>query len=376
MAARMAHEVCMPVPHRQYVFTLPKRLRLFFRYDRRLLGQLARVAWETVLEVCRSQVGRRDIVPGMIAGIQTFGELLHYHPHIHAIVTDGGLAPDGAFLQLPPPDTEALLAVWQRKVFELLLAENRIDCDTVRQMKAWPHSGFSVNACVYLPAGDTAGLERLAQYMLRCPFSLARLVRLTQSGFVVYRAEKTDCRRFPEAASADLRGGPSRNFQVFEALDFLAELTQHIPDKGEHLVRYYGCYSHRRIAMRSNTAAGEQIKIDRSRVPASAGSWAALLWRVYEVDPLLCPKCGRPMRVISFIEARQQEVIEKILRHCGLWEGPLRTLAAARAPPSGHGDPARQPVRDSYLVLDPEFAGPTEPHYPPELQLILDPDFF
>jgi hypothetical protein len=57
-------------------------------------------------------------------------------------------------------------------------------------------------------------------------------------------------------------------------------------------------------------------------------------------------------------------------------EGPLRTLAAARAPPSGHGDPARQPVRDSYLVLDPEFAGPTEPHYPPELQLILDPDFF
>ena len=52
--------------------------------------------------------------------------------------------------------------------------------------------------------------------------------------------------------SADLRGGPHRNFQVFTALDFLAELTQHIPDKGEHLVRYYGWYSHRRRGMQGS----------------------------------------------------------------------------------------------------------------------------
>ena len=63
---------------------------------------------------------------------------------------------------------------------------------------------------------------------------------------MVYRAEKADCRRFPTPASGDLAGGPRRNFQVFDALDFLAELTQHIPDKGEHLVRYYGWYSYRR----------------------------------------------------------------------------------------------------------------------------------
>jgi hypothetical protein len=37
--------------------------------------------------------------------------------------------------------------------------------------------------------------------------------------------------------------GPSRNFQVFDPLDFLAEVTQHIPNAGEHLIRYYGWYS-------------------------------------------------------------------------------------------------------------------------------------
>jgi len=46
------------------------------------------------------------------------------------------------------------------------------------------------------------------------------------------------------------------------------------------------------------------------------------------VDPLLCPKCGGTMKILSFIERRQREVIEKILRHCGLWEED-----AARAPP-------------------------------------------
>ncbi len=56
--------------------------------------------------------------------------------------------------------------------------------------------------------------------------------------------------------------------------------------------------------------------------------WAALIMQVYEKDPLLCPKCGCEMKRIAFIEPGQSEVIEKILRHCGLWdEDP------ARAPP-------------------------------------------
>ena len=57
--------------------------------------------------------------------------------------------------------------------------------------------------------------------------------------------------------------------------------------------------------------------------------WAALIKQVYEVDPLVCPMCGGQLKIISFIERRQREVIEKILRPCGLWEEP-----SARAPPS------------------------------------------
>jgi hypothetical protein len=56
--------------------------------------------------------------------------------------------------------------------------------------------------------------------------------------------------------------------------------------------------------------------------------WAMLIKRVYQADPLLCPRCGGTMKIIAFIEARHGRVIESILRHCGLWQDP-----ANRGPP-------------------------------------------
>jgi hypothetical protein len=123
---------------------------------------------------------------------------------------------------------------------------------------------------------DTFGLERLPQYILRCPFSQTRIIRLTEDGSVVYRVEKDPCHRFPGAASRDLRGGPSRNFQLFSAMDFQAELTQPIPEKNGHIVRIYGWYSHRRRGMRTKLdkveqpvkQEDEQVSIHRSALNA------------------------------------------------------------------------------------------------------------
>ncbi len=81
------------------------------------------------------------------------------------------------------------------------------------------------------------------------------------------------------------------------------------------------------------------------------------------------------MKIISFIERGQQDVVERILRHCGLWEGPIRTLAGARAPPRG----LRPSWDEPELVMDPEFLESERLERQAdagcELQLILDPDF-
>ena len=115
----------------------------------------------------------------MIAAIQTHGELLHWHPHMHVLITCGAWTPEGDFIELPEFDMERLLVAWQDAVFELYLAEEKIEPEVVENMRSWPHSGFSVDQSVFLQAGDQAGIERLIQYMTRCPFSLSRLVKVS-----------------------------------------------------------------------------------------------------------------------------------------------------------------------------------------------------
>ncbi|NLX95839.1 MAG: hypothetical protein GXY83_06660 [Rhodopirellula sp.] len=97
-------------------------------------------------------LGRDDVVPGMIGAIQTFGELLHFHPHMHTLVTCGAFTREGEFLEVPELDKERLLAAWQEAVFALYLAEGKIEAEVVENMRSWPHSGFSVDQSVFLAA--------------------------------------------------------------------------------------------------------------------------------------------------------------------------------------------------------------------------------
>ena len=168
--------------------------------------------------------------------------------------------------------------------------------------------------------------------MVRCPFSLSRLVKVTDTGQVVYKAEKDVCLAFPDPQSDNLEAGAKRNFQILSPLDFLAEFTQHIPPKGSHIVRYYGFYSNKNRGMRKKTAkAAKQPSQGNACVlpptPCSQ-TWAMLIKKVYEIDPMACPRCGGEMKVVSFLNPPQREVIEKILHHCGLWKA-----SAPRGPP-------------------------------------------
>ena len=193
----------------------------------------------------------------------------------------------------------------------------------------------------FYPAGDQAGIERLVQYMVRCPFSLSRLVKVTNTGQVVYKAEKQACQAFPDPHADDLRAGANRNFQILSPLDFLAEFTQHRPSlcsgarpKGSHLIRYYGWYSNKSRGMRKKAEAdtSDEPLAEETATSRSSQAWAMLIKRVYEVDPLCCPECGGQMKVVSFIEPPQADVIEDILHHCGLWQS-----STPRAPPDADG---------------------------------------
>ena len=78
-------------------YTPPKRLRVYFRYNRTLLGDLAGCAWRALRLRVLACFDDDTAVPGAVGFIQTSGELLNFHPHIHLLITDGVFCADATF---------------------------------------------------------------------------------------------------------------------------------------------------------------------------------------------------------------------------------------------------------------------------------------
>jgi len=108
--------------------------------------------------------------------------------------------------------------------------------------------------------------------------------------------------------------------KTFKALDWLAQLVTHIPNKGEQIVRYYGNYYNKSRGLGKKAGTDDQVPAfidsDISR-KVFRKNWARLIQKIYHVDPLVCPKCLGSMKIFSLID--DLDVIKKTLKHLGLW---------------------------------------------------------
>ena len=154
--------------------------------------------------------------------------------------------------------------------------------------------------------------EALVRYMMRPPVSLSRLHFTPGTHEVVYT---------PKAGHD---GSEPAEAERIDAMEFVARVLVQIPDPRRHLVRYYGAYSNASRGKRKKAAAaaesssshqppGDAAVPDGPDRAALRRRWAELIRRVYEVDPLVCPRCGSEMRVIGFIT--EPAVIDRILDH-------------------------------------------------------------
>ena len=138
-----------------------------------------------------------------------------------------------------------------------------------------------------------------------------------------------------------------KNSKSFPALEWLAAMCSHIPNRGEQMVRYYGYYSNVSRGKRKEKGTDDAIPCilePDGDVKALRKGWARLIQKIYEVDPLVCPKCKGTMRIISVIEDVQ--VIREILMHLGLW------LVRSRLPPKIH-DPPNIEYATADLLIQP-----------------------
>lgn len=78
----------LDVPYHHLVFTIPQELRNVFLHNRSLLHILFKAAGKTLLEWCRDT---GEFIPGIVCISHTFGSILNFNPHIHMLLTEGGL---------------------------------------------------------------------------------------------------------------------------------------------------------------------------------------------------------------------------------------------------------------------------------------------
>jgi len=285
-------------------------------------------------------VSEDGAVPGAAVAIQSFGDFLGFNPHLHILGTEGCFYGNGMFRVAPHFETKHLEEIFRHKVFKMLLSRGKITQDLVSMLLSWRHSGFNVFCGPRIQPGDQQAMENLARYIIRASFSQERMAYIEEESKVSYQSKD------------------GKEEKVFDALEWLAAMCSHVPNKGEQMVRYYGYYS--------NVSRGKRQKENQdSLIPyilEPGGSskeyrknWARLIQKIYEVDPLTCPKCQGRMRIIAFIE--DPEVIKKILKHLDLWNLKSRPPPRADAPPNNielhldYSDSQLPPSYD-YLYVD------------------------
>ncbi len=135
----------LKLPHRQFVFTVPKALRPFFRHDRRLFADVSRLIYHTLGEFYHESAGR-PLLTGLVVAHQTFGDMLRWNPHFHAIVLEGGFDEEGTFFYIPFSGLQSMVEVFRRRMIKLLVKRELLKKDFARNLLSWKHSGFSQDA--------------------------------------------------------------------------------------------------------------------------------------------------------------------------------------------------------------------------------------
>jgi len=87
----LCEEVLKYVSHRQWVVSIPKRLRIYFMFDRKLLTKLSRCAWKVLNLYLTQAIPYDDAIAGAAIAVQSFGDFQNFHPHLHVLATDEAL---------------------------------------------------------------------------------------------------------------------------------------------------------------------------------------------------------------------------------------------------------------------------------------------
>ncbi|MFQ5629604.1 MAG: transposase [bacterium] len=269
----------LPGQHYLVTATLPQELRPAARSNQKLVyGLLMRCCAEAIQKLARDPKWVGGEV-GILAVLQTWARDMHYHPHVHCIVTGGGLAADGKTWRPAQRDYlmphKALATIFRAKFRDAL---KRKDPQLFAQV---PKTVWRKNWVIDIrPAGTgKTALKYLAPYIFRIAISNKRIIKF-ENNQVTFRYQ-------------DNKG--KWHSRTLKAEAFIARFLQHVLPKRLQKVRYYGLFSSRKRHMLARVK--ELFNMAPDEEQASAASTAEHVMR--------CPKCGEVMLFVREISPQK-----------------------------------------------------------------------
>lgn len=271
------------------MLTVPKALHIYFYQDaKKLLPELMRIGVICLEDVLKT-VRKQKIKGGYIIVLQTSGRSGRYNPHLHIIMTDGGInEKSGNWVELGYLPYKVLHKKWQYYLLKMLKEE--IKTEEIKEVvdKLWKkhkESGFVVHIDkVNVPKDCEKLAKYLGKYVVSPPISIKRIVNYDGSEVTYwYRDHKTG----------------KKEVVTVDVLTFIGRMVQHILPKGFKRIRYYGIQATRTFEKLKGLVDSALRLIGR----VIKGIYRVVCKKKYRErykgvsgrDPFVCSKCGGEM---------------------------------------------------------------------------------
>ncbi len=296
--AERVSEIIPDTAYYHLVFTVPHELNdLIEANQKQLLGLLFQAASKTILTLCADKKWL-GATPGIILVLHTWGQTLSYHPHIHTIVTGGGLTRDQKFIRGPHkgffiPDSviapvfrgkylQGLKSLYQDKklVFPDSMAKLQDEDEWKRYLdrlygKKWlPFIKETFN-------GNGNAVRYLARYAYRTAISNNRIDSVDDDGVTFHYKDYADNNR--------------QKTMTMAGEEFIGAFLRHVLPNGFHRVRFAGFLANN-VRSQNLTLIYEQLNRVYHGNPVKGKKTHDLFLILFHRDIDVCPWCGGQLR--------------------------------------------------------------------------------
>ena len=292
-------EHLLPVEYFHVVFTLPREVADLALANPAVMYNLLFQAASATLREVAANPKRLGAQVGALMVLHTWGQNLHHHPHVHAVVTGGGLSCDAQGVVDASPQwvscrkgfflpVKVLSRVFRGKYLEglqqafaagkLVLPKHRNALTDADAFRKWLSPLYRKEWVVYAKkpfGGPQQVLKYLARYTHRVAISNARLVDVAD-GKVTFRYK-------------DYAAGNEQKVLTLSADEFLRRFVQHVLPKGFVKMRHYGLLANRQREFKLNVC---RLLLKAAGVPGAFAESRPADVLIAEAQAKCCPNCG------------------------------------------------------------------------------------